>query len=217
MARESGWKIINPILTAHHPSHLRKDKIRRDAGPARMINKAKVLNSTAGRGIRKSVKVAAHRRLTVFRSLTSRQVESYDDTPERPVSQDDTTASPTTAAAQSRPPVMRQMLRDGQLPAPSLIRSHLDRGFGNRCLRLRGGVLTRMPPVASGRSEKVVPWRRFTRTGCWSRLKPACAKQEKPDILCASVDAKITTPKAKPGDVPAPVPDLQRYFSAYPR
>jgi len=75
---------------------------------------------------------------------------------------------------------------------------------------------TRIPPVASGKIEKVVPVEQVTKDRVLVTIETSVRNQAQHDIFVRSVDAKITTPQGEASDVPAPVTDLQRYFSAYP-
>jgi hypothetical protein len=75
---------------------------------------------------------------------------------------------------------------------------------------------TRIPPVSAGKIEKVVPVEQNTKDRVLVTIEASVRDLSQHDIFVRSVDAKITTPKGEASDVPAPVPDLPRYFSAYP-
>jgi hypothetical protein len=75
---------------------------------------------------------------------------------------------------------------------------------------------TRIPPVATGKIEKVVPVEQSTKDRVLVTIEASVSNESQHDIFVRSVDAKITTPKGEASDVPAPVTDLPRYYSAYP-
>ena len=75
---------------------------------------------------------------------------------------------------------------------------------------------TRIPPAASGKIEKVIPVEQVTKDRVLVTIEASVRNQAQHDIFVRGVDAKITTPQGEASDVPAPVTDLQRYFSAYP-
>src|SRR5438270_4675664 len=75
---------------------------------------------------------------------------------------------------------------------------------------------TRIPPVAAGKIERVVPVEQTTKDRVLVTVEASVSNLSQHDIFVRSVDAKITTPKGAASDVPAPVTDLPRYYSAYP-
>jgi hypothetical protein len=137
-----------------------------------------------------------------------------NDTPETPgpqVTEQKSPEPPTNPAGDAAPNVYEM---DSTLP--SLIVPILIAVVVIAMVAVAVVYFTRIPPVSSGKIEKVIPVEQITKDRVLVTIEASVSNLSQHDIFVRSVDAKITTAQGEAADVPAPVTDLPRYFSAYP-